>query len=366
MTNDRSARLDGAPLGAALDAVPDGVLLVSRDGEIAHANEGACRLLGFDRDELVWRALGSVAKDDGLGANLERLVAGARESCAERTGSIRARRKDGSELELEARARVLAGDEGFVALVLEEAPLAETSGQRGKILAELRDAVRAREELLAIVSHDMKCPLHSIKLSAVNLERVLDAAAGSARRCVASLTSAVARLERLTGDLLDSGSIEAGKLTIDKAPCEAATLVLEALDAMTPIAAEGEVTLAASEPEGSIRVVCDRRRIEQVFANLVGNAVKFAGRGGSVRIEVEARERDVIFAVRDSGPGISAADLPRIFERYFRGAAPAHGGSGLGLAIARGIVDAHGGKIWAESVHGEGATFRFTLPRARS
>jgi signal transduction histidine kinase len=169
-------------------------------------------------------------------------------------------------------------------------------------------------------------------------------------------------MDRLIRDLLDLSASDAGKLRVDMRSERLEPVLEEALVLFTTVAGEREISLGTGGVPLGREVRCDRERVLQVLSNLVGNAVRFAPRGGHVRIEVASSEREVAIAVRDDGPGIPPEDLPHVFDRYWR--RDSRRGTGLGLAIARGIVEAHGGRIHVESAVGRGSTFTFTLPLA--
>jgi signal transduction histidine kinase len=167
---------------------------------------------------------------------------------------------------------------------------------------------------------------------------------------------------RLIEDLLDFASIEAERLAITCLPHEPGKLIDETLASFEGAAEEKRLSLTAEVPADLPTVYCDRDRILQVLSNLVGNATKASASGSHIELRVESRGSELLFSVTDSGPGIREEDVTHIFDRYWRGTDAHYAGSGLGLAIARGIVAAHGGRIWAESAFGHGATFRFTVP----
>jgi PAS domain S-box-containing protein len=229
-----------------------------------------------------------------------------------------------------------------------------------------RRAVKARDELLATVAHDVRAPLALISMNAERLARVAPAGdAGQAVRKIGESTArATGQLLRLIDDLLDATSIDAGGLRLEPRPQGAETLVRDAVDAMLGFAGEKRQALLTDLLDPSVVVRCDRARILQVFTNLVGNAIKFTPAGGSILLEVEPREAEVELRVRDSGPGIPAEHLERVWERGWRADPSDRRGAGLGLYISRAIVEAHGGRIWATSSPGQGATFHFTLPRS--
>lgn len=243
----------------------------------------------------------------------------------------------------------------------------EVAVRNGKVETELAQslaranaATRARDEVLAIVSHDLRGPLHAITLAT---EALRDDLTGPLTRYLGAIERASERAERLISDLLEASAIENGALTLNEASVDGCSIVRQAAADYELVAKEtgGQITVHA--PDGPAPVTADRDRILQVLGNLIGNALKHA-RGTPIDLSLERRERDVVIAVRDRGPGIAPAELPHVFDRYWTGRTK-KGGAGLGLAIAKGIVSAHGGKIWIDSVVGEGARFSFTLPAAK-
>jgi PAS domain S-box-containing protein len=254
-----------------------------------------------------------------------------------------------------------------LALAEELATRAALAVDNARLFEEALSATRAREEMLAVVSHDLRNPLSSITLGTERLKaapldekltKVLDVIHREAKR-----------MERLVGDLVDFEQIKLKKLRMEKRSQSAGSLVSEAAELLDAIAKEKSLNLEAhAEPSAAVDVLCDRERVLQVFANIVGNAIKFSPAGSSVRILGQRTDNMVRFSVTDSGPGMSAELLPRVFDRFWQatGTKRAGLGLGLGLAIAKGIVEAHGGKIGVESELGKGTTFFFTLPVAES
>ena len=225
-----------------------------------------------------------------------------------------------------------------------------------RLLAEAQESVRAREDLLAIVSHDLRNPLGVVLASsALLLKSSLPPDApgkeGRARRQVEAIERAGNRMNRLIRDLLDFAAIQAGRLSVSSHPREAKVLLTEVLEALEPLAAAKSIKLVdVTTPEdGELRISCDHDRVIQLFSNVVGNAVKFTPEGGTVALRAEPDGAMVRFAVADDGPGISTEELPYVFDRYYQARRRNREGIGLGLSIARGIVEAHGGRIWVES-----------------
>jgi signal transduction histidine kinase len=251
--------------------------------------------------------------------------------------------------------------------------LATDLGQRAAIAVdnarlyhEAREAVRTREEVLAVVSHDLKNPLGAIHLSANLLTRAApeDELGARIRRHAETIQRSSQRMERLIRDLLDLASLREGKLSIERREHPVGPLIDEALSLLGPLAVEKSLEFQAQVRGRQTRLLCDPERIFQVLSNLVGNALKFTPAPGRVEVRAAPQESEVLFAIQDTGPGIPRDRLPHIFEPYWQARETARHGTGLGLYIARGIVEAHGGRLWVESEPGHGSTFFFTLPTA--
>jgi len=222
-------------------------------------------------------------------------------------------------------------------------------------------ATRTRDELIAAVSHDLKNPLATIVTTAELLARS-EAPDEKRRRWVESLRKSADAMKHLIEDLLDIARIEAGRLTIEEQRCAVGALLAEALDLMQPLAQQKRLRIERQVPAQEVYVRCDRPRVLRVLSNLIGNSIKFTSEGGAITIRAELADREVRFSVTDTGSGIAADEVPHIFERFWQARKTARLGAGLGLAIAKGIVEAHGGQIWAQSGAGKGSTFFFTLP----
>ncbi len=223
---------------------------------------------------------------------------------------------------------------------------------------------RLREEVLALVSHDLKNPIGAILASSSVVRGHLNPRTSAPR-----LIAAARRIElsaratlRLIGDLNDYASIQAGALAIELGVHAAEDLMEEARGLLEPIAQERDITLDLTSAEAALWLLCDRGRVLQVFSNVLGNAIKFSPDGGEVTLSAERVGSHLRFSVADHGPGIPSNHLPHLFERYWK-ANPTDGrGVGLGLFIAKRLVEAHGGSVWAESQVGRGTVFHFTLP----
>ncbi len=236
--------------------------------------------------------------------------------------------------------------------------------------AEAAKAVRAREDLVAVVSHDLKNPVAAIELEAARLRRrlaaakPLDPAPSTLEEGLQRIQRSTRRMSGLITDLLDVARIEAGRFSVQTAPHEARALVDESIETLRPIAAARGIDLSTELDGVDAHVRADRERVFQVLSNLVGNALKFTPKGGRVVLAARPAGDEVRFEVRDTGPGIPEEARERIFERYAQAAPGERGRVGLGLFIVRGLVEAHGGHVGVESVVGRGSTFWFTLPVA--
>jgi signal transduction histidine kinase len=227
-------------------------------------------------------------------------------------------------------------------------------------------AVTARDDFMGMVSHDVRTLLGGLALSAeLQIKAAASDEAGQqAVRSAEKVQRYTARINRLLGDLLDVASIEAGRFTVEPKPHEAAGVIRDSLEAFQPSAAAKHISLAVSPAESPLRGSFDYERIIQVLANLLSNAIKFTEQGGAVSVGVERSDGELCFSVSDTGKGIPSEQLSNVFERFWQASRGDRRGLGLGLFISRRIVEAHGGRIWAESQLCQGSTFRFTLPIA--
>ncbi|HEU4412262.1 MAG TPA: ATP-binding protein [Polyangiaceae bacterium] len=232
-----------------------------------------------------------------------------------------------------------------------------------RLYQEMQKAVRQRQDMLAVVSHDLRTPLGTVLMGATLLSDQCDDDDGAARRkTLEMITRSVAQMDRLIKDLLDMSSIDAGRLAIDRHPHALGPLVEDTLETLRPLAARRSLRLEGNVRDGAAAVVCDRWRVMQVLSNLVGNAIKFTPEGGAVEVRAFVRAQEAHFEVVDTGVGIAGERLPHVFERYWRAEETAAQGCGLGLYICKGIVEAHGGRIGVRSEVGRGSTFFFSLP----
>jgi two-component system phosphate regulon sensor histidine kinase PhoR len=230
-------------------------------------------------------------------------------------------------------------------------------------LTRVRRLETVRRDFISNVSHELRTPLASLKALTETLRDGALADLQAAPRFLGRIETEVDALTQMAQELLELTRIESGQVPLELTEVDAAKLLHSAAERMRAQAERAGLTLTVEAAANLPKVRAEAARLEQVLVNLIHNALKFTGPGGSVTLSAESDGQFVRFSVKDTGAGIPEDDLPRIFERFYKSdRARSSGGTGLGLSIARHIVEAHGGKIWAESVEGRGSTFFFTIP----
>lgn len=252
-------------------------------------------------------------------------------------------------------------DEDDLSLAEQLVQLAGLEVENARLYREAREALDARDRVLGIVAHDLRNPLNVISMSG---ELLLDSSFPESLRAreVQRILRSANRMDRLIQDLLDVARIEADRLLLQFEDQEPARLAREAVELNAPLAEAESLTLLYESSGEPPKIRADRDRIIQVLSNLIGNAIKFTPEGGRIVVCVAPAEAAARFSVRDTGQGIGEEDLPNLFQPFWQATRGSMEGAGLGLMIARGIVEAHGGEIWAESALGKGSAFHFTIP----
>ncbi|HEX6085534.1 MAG TPA: ATP-binding protein [Thermoanaerobaculia bacterium] len=247
-------------------------------------------------------------------------------------------------------------------LFAELARRASLAIDNARLYLESQQAVRAREEVLAIVSHDLRNPLSAVTLGG-SLLKMSETLADEDREQVETIEASAKRMSRLIEDLLDVTRLEGGKrLPIEPATVNPTELLREAEELFRAQAAVAEVLMVYDTDPDMPPVRADRHRVMQVLSNLIGNSMKFTPAGGRISMHAKLVGEEVLFSTSDTGPGIPREHLSDIFSPYWQAKRAERLGAGLGLPIAKGIVEAHGGRIWVESEPGRGTDFYFTLP----
>jgi two-component system, OmpR family, phosphate regulon sensor histidine kinase PhoR len=335
-------------LDAVLSQMTDGVMIVDENGAVALLNPSAERLFDFPAAPPAGHSAAEVMRHYRLMELLEE---------CRRQGKILS-----TTIEIGLQKTYLHA----VALPLRDA-LAGSTLMLFQDLTRLRRLETVRRDFISNLSHDLRTPLASLQALTETLREGALEDTTAARRFLALMQTEVDTLQQMASELLELSQIESGKVPLHSEPMAPSVLLQNASDRMRLLAERNGLTLAVEAGTGLPMVRVDGSRINQVMANLIHNAVKFTPPGGSITLRAEPDEAGVRFAVSDTGAGIPAPDLPRIFERFYKvDPSRSESGTGLGLAIARHLVEAHGGRIWAESALGKGSTFFFTLPSINS
>ncbi|MFO0578738.1 MAG: PAS domain S-box protein [Polyangia bacterium] len=350
-----------ATLERLIDVMPVGIWVANASGEITRTNATGQQI--WEGTPARYDAFQVLHVESGEPVPLARwpLVRALREGETVRGEVVRIRSFGGREKTVLVAATPLFDKDGHVAgAVL----VNEDITSLREVEEKLRRAVRSREEILGVVAHDLRSPLNAIGLWAKSIQRALARGRDVDPKAAEQILRAVARMDRLIADLLDIVRLDAGTLAIRRGRVVPAELLAELLVSQTALAAAASVELTI-EPAESLQVLwADRDRLLQVLENLVGNAVKFTPAGGRITVGAKVQDSEVLLWVTDTGKGVSAEQLPHLFDRFWQADRSDRRGAGLGLAIVKGLVEAHGGRIWAESNVGEGTTVSFTVPLA--
>ncbi len=255
-------------------------------------------------------------------------------------------------------------DSDDLGLAEDLARLAALALDNARLHDVVRASLRARDEMVGVVSHDLRNPVAAVKMLSRTLLNSPDSGGAQARESIELICQAAEQMDALIGDLLDVNRLDSGKLVVATAPVDPSVLLTDSLQTLRPLVAEKGISLDLQIETALPKVMADRGRIQQTLSNLVGNAIKFSSEGSKIVVVAQRDAGDVAISIVDNGKGIAAEQLPRVFDRGWQSSRTDRQGAGLGLAIAKGIVEAHGGRIWIESRPGEGTKATFTLPLA--
>jgi len=339
-------------LAAILEHMADGVIITDGAGRVRLINPAAARLLGTGQASALGQPIAQALRHHRLIQLWQQ---------AEETGQeqVQAVELDPQDLLLQAIVTPLATDrrtaepdrQGFL-IILQD-------------LTRIRRLETVRRDFVSNISHELRTPLASLKALVDTLRDGALEDPPAAQRFLDRMDTEVDAMTQMVQELLELSRIESGQVPLRLQPVAVAEVVAPPTERLRPQAERAGLTLSLAIPWGLPPVLADAERVQQVVTNLVHNAIKFTPAGGEVAVAATAQQGEVVISVRDTGVGIPAADLPRIFERFYKAdRARRRGGTGLGLAIAKHIVQGHGGRLWAESREGHGSTFYFSLRAA--
>ncbi len=351
-------------LDAILESSADGILIMNAANRIQRFNRALARITGWSAAEAVGRAHDEVFR-------WARREAGPDLAEAEVGGwPLASQGVPSNAPTLYVEGDLMRQGGGYVAAGITYAPLFDREGRLVNIIANVRDITRFREAeevkstFISIISHELKTPVSLIKGYAETLRR--EDAAWDPATIQDSLTVIVEEADRLADlieNLLDASRLQAGALKLNHAEVLVDQLAVRLVEKFKTQSEKH--TLSAEFPADFPPVMGDEERLRQVLSNLLSNALKYSP-GGKIVVRGRVEPQQVVVGVSDEGPGIAAADLPRVFDRFYRADSDLTKrakGAGLGLYLAKAVVEAHGGRIWAESTPGRGTTFSFSLPR---
>lgn len=328
-------------------AAADAILVADENGRYVDANPAAATLLGYSREDLLRMQVADVVASGPAWADAEYdrfLQAGTW------SGELELRRRDGTLVPVEAHATAVPRQEGqpvYLSVIRD--------------ISSRRATERTQRAFLAMVTHELKNPLTGILGHAQLIQRRATHRASG----IDAIVTEARRLQRLIDDLLDVAHFDAEQLELRRSFVNLAALARAAADQALIVRPTHPVQVEAPEPP--LVGWWDADRVVQVLQNLLANAGKYSPEGRAIRVRVQAGRDEALVAVIDQGTGIAPEELPRLFDRFYRTASATRSGAeglGLGLHICKLLVEAHGGRIWVQSVLGQGTTVSFTLPYA--
>ncbi len=362
---EEAHRVAEAQLAGMVAISVDAIISCDQSRRITLFNWGAEQIFGYTAAEAIGQCLDMLLPEDVRARHAAHMAQFATLAATARRMGERARivgqRKNGEVFPAEASiSRFAVGGRWSFTVMLRDVSVRQRTEEG------LRTAIAARDQVLAVVSHDLRNPLSAVTMCTSALRNALPPGAEGAEALLGTIRESTDLMQRIIQDLLDVASLDAGRLSLTRDAFRVEPILERAVEVFGPLADEHGVTLAY-EPGTSLlpAVHVDAERVLQVLSNLIGNACKFTARGGEIRLAAAAEDHAATISVSDTGSGIEPEHLSRVFDRFWHaGETRAVRSTGLGLAIAKGLVEAHGGRIWVESTRGVGSTFFFTLPAA--
>jgi two-component system, OmpR family, phosphate regulon sensor histidine kinase PhoR len=336
VTNERDM------MATILSNIDDAIFMVDRDSKVTTMNQAAERISQTQTNKALGHTFIEVVRDHELNEVLQHCLS-TRE---QQTGAVEI--KPQKQL-LSMIATPLSGDSGCLVHIRD--------------LTELRRLEMIRQDFISNISHELRTPIASVKALAETLNEGAIEDPSVAKDFLSRINVEADKLAQMVQELGELSRIESREAPLQKRHINMADAIEHAVDRLRAQSDRAGLNLDIDIPPTLPKVMADEARVEQVLVNLIHNAIKFTPSGGRISISAKVKDNFILVSVSDTGVGIPADDLPRIFERFYKAdKSRSGGGTGLGLAIAKHIVEAHGGRIWAESTEGRGSTFNFTLP----
>jgi PAS domain S-box-containing protein len=360
--SEDTTRLAEARLGGIISIAADAIISVDASQRITLYNAGAEAIFGYPAEEILGEPLDLLLPEEVRERHREHIRAFAESSVgARRMGErapIRGRRKSGESFPAEASiSKFEVGGERVFTVILRDVT------EQKRTEEGLRQAVAARDEVVSIVSHDLRNPLSVITMCASALAEDPLSGADTIVDLARTIGQSADWMSTIIQDLLDIARVESGRLELRTERQSLAPVLTRAVEMHHPLAEERGLRIGLDVDPATPLLSFDAARVLQVLANLIGNALKFTPGGGEITVRARSTNAEVLISVADTGRGIAVEDLPMLFDRFWQAhRSDRERGTGLGLAIAKGIVEAHGGAIRVESAPGEGSVFSFTLP----
>ncbi len=329
-------------MATILSNIGDAILMVDSGSKITMMNESAERIFQISEERAQGRSFIEVVRDHELDDVLQRCL----DTGAQQTNLV------------ETKPR-----KQFLSVTATPLPNGNECMVRIQDLTELRRLQMVRQDFISNISHELRTPIASVKAIAETLNEGAIEDSSVAKDFLNKINAETDRLAQMVQELSELSRLESGEAPLQKRLFHISDAVEHTVERLKPQADRAGLYIETDFVPNLPRVLADEDRIEQVLVNIIHNAIKFTPAGGKIVISTKRDRNNITVSVTDTGIGIPADDLPRIFERFYKAdKSRSGGGTGLGLAIAKRIVEAHGGKIWAESIEGKGSTFSFTLP----
>ena len=336
ITNERDR------MATILSNIDDAIFMVNGNGKITAMNRAAESIFQISEGKALGHTFIEIVRDHELNRLLQRCLSTRKQQ----TGAVEIKPK---KQFLGVVATPLSGDGGCLAHIQD--------------LTELRRLEMIRQDFISNISHELRTPIASVKALAETLNEGAVEDPSVAKDFLSRINAEADKLAQMVQELGELSRIESGEAPLQIRSINIAEAIGHAVDRLRAQADRAELKLDIDSTPTLPEVLADEARVEQVLVNLIHNAIKFTPSGGRISISAKAKDNDIMVSVADTGIGIPPDDLPRIFERFYKAdKSRTGGGTGLGLAIAKHIAEAHGGRIWAESVEGKGSNFNFTLP----